>query len=371
LNSFDIRQDVYDQIVDIFRSENSTPIFLPIDLPGETRDGGQPSSLDIARMGRFVSAKDVFWHDPTGLFNKYKSTSLRSPPRFLKPLYSDAGSGANRNNQLKNIFLDQMGVKCAPNLEDYVELLGHMALLSSMEKSPFGYEESVADVFKLYEAIVDTCVEMSSGGNVQQRQQLTNDDTAIVQVIHVEESVRGYLIGLLTGKPFLPCFGRKWLEINKLDSSPPILIDSNFDLAEKFAEKLNVVVIKPVKCADETSEFFETCCNSEGLGDKLVYFFHSCLRLATFSSVLMLDLENITESLREAPDVQNTCRKMLPFIQSFLHHRKEFEFIYKQLTSEHVNMKDNLLKLKFYRYESISIQILDTVLNFEFWIFLT
>ncbi len=294
--------------------------------------------MEVARMGGFVSPKSVYWHDPTNLFSKYKSTNLSKVPTFLKPIYTDTGS--NKTNQLKHLFLTQFQVKCMPSLEDYVDLLCHVVLLNSMSKSPFSYEETLVDIFKIYETIVDACMEMSNAFSNEEM-----DDTAIVQVIHIDESVRNYLLELLKDKKFLPCLGKKWLELT--NTSPPIIIDTNYDLAEKFAHKLNVIVINPTSKSDE---FYEMCCRTDALNEKLMYFFHNCLRLNTFSSVLMLDLENITENLREAPDVQNACRKMLPHIQCFMYHRKEFESIYKQLVNEQISIKDNLTKLKFYRY---------------------
>ena len=326
-------------------NEDSFSIFIPLDqLQNETASS---FNFDVPRMGQFCLAKSVFWHDPTNLFQKYQSTNLNQAPLFLKPIYYAAtANNVTKSEQLKQVFLTLFRVKLTPNLDDYVELLCHITLLVNMNKSPFSYGETLNDVFKVYEIIVDKCIEMSNiaAGD------MSGDDTAIVQIIQIDMSVRNYLVGLLKGKKVIPCFGDKWLEIanitNTFNNSPPIIIDTNFELAEKFADKLNIVVTNP---AAKSSEFYDMCCRSDTLSEKLAYFFYNCLQLNSFTSVLILDLENITENLREAPDVQNICRRMLPYVQCFLHFREELEPVYKQLSSEQFKISENLLKLKFYR----------------------
>jgi hypothetical protein len=60
----------------------------------------------------------------------------------------------------------------------------------------------------------------------------------------ISDSVRDHFLRLIGDKKIIPCFGKKWCSINgENTSNPPILIDSNYELAEKFADKLKICII--------------------------------------------------------------------------------------------------------------------------------
>lgn len=309
LNSFDTKQDVYEKLKDIVL--NHPIIFIPDNLDHES------TSSDKPRQGSFHHSSQVFWCDRTGLFEKYKSTNLETKPLLLEPFYSES----SKSEQLKQTFLTDFKVSSSPSLNNYIELLTHIALLASTLKTPFTHEQTIQDVYKLYDIIVDKCEELSSNSSDQ----------------NIKENVRW----LLKDKEVIPCYKNKWLSLE--NKNCPILVDNEFDLAEKFVDKLNIVVVN-----SSSSNEFTDLCRADSLGEKISHFFYNFLEISSFSSLVILDLQNITKNLREAPQVQNQCRKLLPFIQSFLFYRPEFSSVYTELISDSVQIQQKLASMKFY-----------------------
>jgi hypothetical protein len=65
---------------------------------------------------------------------------------------------------------------------------------------------------------------------------------------------------------------------------------------------------------------------------------------------VILDLENVTESLREAPQIQNMCRRVVPYIQYFFFYRPEFKSVYSELEQL---ISDKLKRMKFYSVKEL------------------
>ena len=129
----------------------------------------------------------------------------------------------------------------------------------------------------------------------------------------------------------------------------PILVEKDFELAEKFADKLNIICV-PNANVDAGSSISDLC-RADNLTNKMAYFFYNVLRFQSFSQVVFLDLENITENLREAFRVQNLCSRLVPFLQCYLHYRKEFRAIYSELVKCQIHEK--LAKMKFYSVKEL------------------
>jgi hypothetical protein len=310
-------------------------IFVPLDIPNLTFD-----SMENINAGKFVTPyQNICWSDPTNLFTKYtKSSEIGNQNSIilLNKFYTD--QNAVKNEQIKQVFLAQFQIKQTPSLEEYVQLLDHATMISMLQKSPFSYEETVNDVLSLFKVIYDKCAELSIGSSINNE---------------ISDSVRDHFLRLIGDKKIIPCFGKKWCSINgENTSNPPILIDSNYELAEKFADKLKICIINP-SVTSANQEFYDLCCFNtlNPIDEKLNSFFNDLLQINTFSSVLMLDLENITESLREAPEIQNICYKILPFIQLFLNHRPELKVLYTHLNT--IGVREKLLRMKFYSVKEL------------------
>lgn len=260
---------------------------------------------------------------------------MNKTPALLKPIYYDSSaSGVTKSELLRQAFLTLFQVQLKPSLDEYIELLTHVSLQANMGK--IVYEQALCDVFKIYEILVDIGVEMSEDLLIS-----TGNET---ELMHMEASVSATIRDKLRSRQVIPCTGNKWIEWNS--KSQPVVADSLLELAEQFNDKINMVVTNPTPA---TREFTDLCGRIDQMSPKLAYFFYSCLELPKFSDVVILDLENITQNLREAPEVQHICSKIVPFIQSFFFYRSELGQAYKQLISETVSIKDNLAKMKFYR----------------------
>ena len=62
--------------------------------------------------GRFYKPADVFWNDPTSLFEKYANTDLVNVPRLLEPIFSSE----SKNEHVKQLFVNEFGVASSPSL---------------------------------------------------------------------------------------------------------------------------------------------------------------------------------------------------------------------------------------------------------------
>lgn len=107
--------------------------------------------------GRFYKPADVFWNDPTSLFGKYANTDLVNVPRLLEPMFACE----SKIEHVKQLFVNEFGVASSPSLSDYVDLLDHICLLSEIDKSPFDYDETLKDVYIIYETLAKKCIEFS------------------------------------------------------------------------------------------------------------------------------------------------------------------------------------------------------------------
>jgi hypothetical protein len=305
---YETKKEFYDQCSNLI--QNNEPILF---VPDENNELDNFESVEKVLIGSFYAPDQVYWFDPTGLFGKYANTFMNRPV-LLEPYYYDQHKG----EQLKNIFINDFKVKPTPSLEDYVGLLEHVAQLASSNKSAYSYEQTLTDVYQLYEFLIELIADKS-------------------------DEVK--LFDLIKEKPIIPCFDKKWMST----ANSPVLVDKELELAEKFIDKLNMVVL-PTKNANGS---FLDLCKADDLSSKIFYFFSVILKLNSFSRVVILDLENITESLREAPKVQNLCRKLVPFIQSFMHSRPEFKLAYEQFDSELLNCVKKLEEMKFYSVKEL------------------
>lgn len=171
----------------------------------------------------------------------------------------------------------------------------------------------------------------------------------------VSSSVLSHLQNILSTKCIIACYQKnrlKWQSASQ--SNPPCLADAELDLAEKFSEKINIAVVnvasqQHIAETDDDDAFVKSCrFETDTMRPKLLFFWLEVLQLSSFSSLVILDLENITECLREAPvSVQNRCRRLVPLVQCFLASRADCRPIYERLKA--LDMKEKLERLKIYR----------------------
>jgi len=232
LNSYEIKEDLRFKISSMI---SKRVIFIP---SGSMVKNG----LDEVSSGRFISVLDnVFWHDPTGIFEKYCQVfhMIKTAPILLEPLYSSD----KENSRLKEVFTDNLKVPKTPCLADYVNLLEHVALLASADKTSFSSQEVLEQVYSLYEMIVDKCIEMTVEG-----EPLVDNETRVLNRdfsnIVVGSRVKNILVDMVKFKWIIPCFKNKWISLmNQNEDRGKIALNSlNYFLNKKL--KLNHNIFK-------------------------------------------------------------------------------------------------------------------------------
>lgn len=125
-------------------------IFIPVE-----REVGSGETRPL--LGQFYSSKStkLFWKDPSGLFAKYGNVddAATETARFIGDVYGE---------RMREVFVDEFELTETPPIADYVALLEHVCFLADTGKSPFSSDETLSDVFLLYECLVDKCVELSA-----------------------------------------------------------------------------------------------------------------------------------------------------------------------------------------------------------------
>ncbi|CAF0865248.1 unnamed protein product [Brachionus calyciflorus] len=262
--------------------------------------------------GQFYTLDKVYWSDKTDVFKKYKTHGFDNGPILLETFYS-------KSKKLKEIFLNDFKVFKSPKIEDYTELLSHISLLSLTNKSPYSYEETLNDVFSVFEILADP-----------------TEPHKIIEIFQKNQ--------------ILPCYKNKWVSLDQ----NPILVDNDFDLAEKFSDKISILVTN--YCQTSDNEFHNLCTINHN-NTNLMNFYINILKVNLFSRVLILDLENITTSLSESSKVVLICKRILPYIQYYVYNRPEFS---DMLIKDGEKLALNMPLLKFY-----SVKELENVYRFK------
>ena len=110
------------------------------------------------------------------------------------------------------------------------------------------------------------------------------------------------------------------------------------------------MILTPCPSHSLDASFPDNCSVSQ-LTSKHMFLLLNLLDIQLFSQTVTLEQENITENLCESPFAQNICRKLVPFIQSFLFYRNEFKDVYASLCRSNIHLK--LATLKFYTVQNL------------------
>ncbi|CAF1202196.1 unnamed protein product [Adineta steineri] len=248
---------------------NTKPIFfVPID-----------SSVDGKNIirGRFVSLSEVCWSDSTNLFIKY-SSSFKTNSRFIiEPYYTEQ----------KTIFLDTFAISLNPTVEEYINLLVHIASLETTE-------ETVQDAFSIFKVLGKWC---EQSNQLIEKQDLQNK---------------------LSHKSIFPTRDHRWV---CLDDNP--LISDNDDIAQLFTQINNLPLI-------------------DILSSDILAFFHRCDIKSLSSSIT---IEHIIENSSDGTAVKNLLSPLIPYIQLYMKSRSEFSQAYQWTKS--INLSSVLLNIQF------------------------
>lgn len=160
------------------------------------------------QQGQFYLSSEVYWHDPTGLFLKYEKSYLK-PINLLDQFYN----GNCEAEKIGQVFIKDFNIAESPELKAYIDLLDHISLSASANKSGYSEEETLADVYKLYEVIVDKCVELSQS----ESSDLVVENSSILNYeldsIRISVEVKSQLLDAIKFKWIIPCFNNKWVSL--------------------------------------------------------------------------------------------------------------------------------------------------------------
>ncbi|CAF1159124.1 unnamed protein product, partial [Didymodactylos carnosus] len=140
------------------------------DIPQEQFDEPQHAQKIKSTwcIGEFLYLDEVYWTDPTNLFNKYSKNSSRQQ-RSLDIYY----------NELENLFKYTLNISRAPKSKDYYPLL--FELIESIKtRSSNTYDEDLNDIWKIYETfalhttVIVTAHDQSSYINQQIAKEIIN-----------------------------------------------------------------------------------------------------------------------------------------------------------------------------------------------------
>jgi hypothetical protein len=215
LNSYETKADLSQQIAKLLQE---AILFVP---SSDWEDCEEPVA------GKFFSSDQVYWHDTTGIFSKYKSELrlMKQTPILLGPVYSDRSA---KSVKLKQIFLRDFNVVSTPALADYCELLEHLCLLASTNKTESSRDEVLTDIYSLYEVLVDKCIEESKECNSEQLLESQKVLGFDFDGIKVSSRVKEKLVDLIKFKWIIPTFNNKWLSL--VNESPTDLNNGNLNI---------------------------------------------------------------------------------------------------------------------------------------------
>ena len=254
--------------------------------------------------GFFYANNQVFWSDNTNIFDLYK---FEKSPIFVDKFYS-------RSKKLMDIFINDFNIGLNPRIFNYIELLNHISLLSLTNKTNFKYEQTLGHVFKIFEFLAQ------------------QNDVNLIEFFREND--------------ILPCFKNKWVSLRQ----NPVVANNDFEIAEKLANKIPILISKIPE--NNQNELINLC------GDNnLIDFYSNILKIETFSSLICLEMENVTTCLSHDVTISSICNKIMPFIQSFIYNREEFKDFIK---NQGEILSKRLSNLNFY-----SVQNLENVYRFK------
>lgn len=247
--------------------------------------------------GYFYQNNQVYCSDATNIFDLYK---FEKSPIFLDKFYS-------RSKKLIEIFINDFKIDLNPGVSNYIELLSHISLLSLTNKTNFKYEQTLCHVFKVFEFLAQL-----------------NDAN---------------LIDYFRENDILPCFKNKWVSLRQ----NPVIVNNDFEIAQKLANKIPILISKTPE--NNENELINLC------GDAtLINFYSHFLKVETFSSLICLEMENVTTCLSQNETISSICNQIMPFIQSFIYNREEFKDF---VTNQGQVLRSRLSSLNFFAVKNL------------------
>ncbi|XP_043571064.1 protein NO VEIN isoform X1 [Chiloscyllium plagiosum] len=259
-----------------------------------------PSSTEPICSGNFYHLKDVFWSDPTRMFQRYKyQTEDTNGPHLLAPFY-------HQWDDMKDLFQKTLDVEKIPAMKHYVSLL---VLICS--KVSFPSSDILQDVSVIYAVLAEKC------------KIYDNDDNWELQYPYCQT-----LKGMLKDEKVFPAKDNRWVS---LASSP--MIPDNKQLERIFKAHSLCLLNLPAAERNLLNSKIKRKQEFRFNEDDRNLFFEIC-GVKPLSSCISVEVQ--TENYVPCPKVQNFIHSLAPFIQRWLFHHDDFSHIYEDLQSSNV-----------------------------------
>ncbi|KAM6897522.1 uncharacterized protein FYW49_018807 [Xenentodon cancila] len=275
--------------------------------------------------GRFYHLKEVYWSDPTSMFQRYRqlTQSPDSPvqqPKVLAPFYSQL-------NGMKDFFMRLLNVDSSPTMRHYVGLL---ELICS--SAPTLSAEVLQDVSVLYAILAQKCKHQESGEQENMYPELN----------------RSYccnLKGMVSDKRVFPTKSNCWVSLARKP-----MISDNKEVENIFKSHKQMCLLNLPPANKRNVPRSKT--GHKGAEDRA-----TMLAFSEKDRLLFLEIcgvrrlsdcvrsESLTENLRPCPSMQAVVRSVVPYIQRFFYNHDELSDIYSELTDR--NMVQKVKHLSF------------------------
>ncbi|CAM4781327.1 unnamed protein product [Rotaria magnacalcarata] len=249
---------------------NNSIFFIPISSSSSS------DRKDIV-PGRFFSISEVCWCDATNLLVKYSSSFKTIFHYLLEPYY----------NEQKSIFLDTFTIPMNPTIEEYINLLVHIASLETTENT-------IQDAFLIFKTIGKW---HEQSNNLIDKQDLRNK---------------------LSRKSIFPTRDHRWVSL----ADNPLIADNN-GIAQLFTQMKNISMID-IPSPD------------------VLKFFNMCDIKSLSSSIT---IEHIIQNPSTGVFIQNLLSPLIPYIQLFMKSRPEFSDAYQW--TKLIDMSSQLINIQF------------------------
>uniref|UniRef100_A0A8C4R3G4 Protein NO VEIN C-terminal domain-containing protein n=2 Tax=Eptatretus burgeri TaxID=7764 RepID=A0A8C4R3G4_EPTBU len=272
--------------------------------------------------GHFYNLKDVCWSDPTNMFHHYNMLIVEgSSLQKLNTISSFYSVWPEISFSLKQI----LDVPAMPSMKNYVDLL---CLITENSKLP--NMDVLDDVFHIYAILAYKC-----------KHERRTDGC-------LDESYCTFLKGMLadTDAHVFPSKCHRWSSLKS-----QLLIPDDKILEKLFCKQEGVTFLHVhsdnSKITDNSQSWYKNKRTFWELRDE---FLKIC-ELHKLSDVVSTELQ--TEGYAPCPTLQNYVSILMPYIQAFLHSRKQFQDVYASLLNS--GIAEKLKKMQFAQVDQLYI----------------
>ncbi|XP_072339919.1 uncharacterized protein [Scyliorhinus torazame] len=267
-----------------------------------------PTSNDSICTGKFYHQKNVFWSDPSRIFQRYElliqtTDGSFQQPHLLAPFYSQW-------DDMKKLFRKTVNVEKIPSMKHYVNLL---VLICSKESLP--NSDLLQDVSVIYAVLAVKCKTCND-----------YDDTWERYLPYCQS-----LKGMIMDERVLPAKDNRWVSM-----ANTLVIPDNKHLERIF--KAHSLCLLHLPAAERISHKAKANNKQEfRFNEEDRNLFFEICGVERLSNCITVEAQ--TEDYRPCPRVQNFVNLVVPFIQRWFFHHDDFSDVYQKLQDNDITAR--------------------------------